>query len=193
MMSTDATNCAIEARQTIFGTIISGSLNGDQVNSIAKRKELMDYAAVTQDVDKCEITAIGKDVPLELLFRNVIRAQIDEDTGKTPDYSVLQQRAHQEFHDNVQLISSTDGENRFKVKLSRIPEELYPLRVDGKSISGSSLNRFFTLEKRLNHVRKAKMLKGVYERVEGLINDKIMIPIGEWDTKKEMFVKDQTP
>ena len=193
MMSTDATNCAIEARQTIFGTIISGSLNGDQVHSIAKRKELMGYAAVTQDVDKVEITTIGKEVPLELLFRNVIRTQIDEDTGKKPDYSVLQQRAHQEFYDNVQLISSTDGENRFKVKLSRLPEELYPLRVDGKAISGSALNRFFALEKRLNHVRSAKLLKGVHERVEILIDDKIMVPISEWEAKKDEFLKDQTP
>ena len=72
MMSTDATNCAIEARKTIIGTIISVSLNGDQGHSITKRKELMDYAAATKDVDKCEITAIGKEVPLELLFRNVI-------------------------------------------------------------------------------------------------------------------------
>ena len=63
MMSTDATNCAIEAHKTIFGTIISGRLNGDQVHSTTKRKELMDYAAATKDVDKCEITAIGKDTP----------------------------------------------------------------------------------------------------------------------------------
>ena len=53
MMSTDATNCAIEARKTIFGAIILESLNGDQVHSITKRKELMDYAAATKDVDKC--------------------------------------------------------------------------------------------------------------------------------------------
>ena len=83
MMSTDTTNCAIEARKTIFGTIISGSLNGDQVYSTTKRKELIDFAAATKDDDQCEITAIGKEVPLELLFRNVIRGQIDEDIGKS--------------------------------------------------------------------------------------------------------------
>ena len=45
----------------------------------------------------------------------------------------------------------------------------------------------------MNHIRNAKLLKGVHERVESLINDKIMIPIGEWETKKEEFLKDQTP
>ena len=104
-----------------------------------------------------------------MLFRNVIRAQIDEDIGKKPDYSILHQRALQEFYDNVQLISSADGGNRFKVKLSRLSEELHPLRVDGKAISGSALNRFFALEKHLNHVRNAKLLKVVHERVASLI------------------------
>ena len=61
-----------------------------KVHPITKRKEVKDSAAATNDVEKCEITAIGKEVPLELLFRNVIRAQIDEDIGKKPDYSVLQ-------------------------------------------------------------------------------------------------------
>ena len=91
------------------------------------------------------------------------------------------------------MIPNADGGHRFKVKLSRLPEELYPLRVDGIAISGSALNRFFALDKRLNHVRNAKLLKGVHERVESLINDKIMVLIREWEAKKDEFLKDQTP
>ena len=62
-----------------------------------------------------------------------------------------------------------------------------------EDISGSVLNIFFELEKPLNHVRKARLLKGVHERVESLINDKIMVPIGEWEAKKDEFIKDRTP
>ena len=84
---------------------------------------------------------------MKLLFRNVLRAHVDEDIGEKPDFIVLQKRAHQEFIDNFQIILNPDGSKRFKVKLLTLPEELYQLRVDGKTISGTALSRFFVLEK----------------------------------------------
>ena len=135
MMSTDSSNCAINAIKTIFGTISLGNLQGEQVHSSKQGKEHTTHAAENKSVEEYEITAIGKEVPLELLFRNILRAHVDEDIGKKPDFSVLQKRAHQEFIDNVQIISNPDRSKLFKMKLSRLPEELYPIRVDGKTIS----------------------------------------------------------
>ena len=83
MMSTDSSNCGIDARKTIFGTILLGTLRGQQVHSSKQGKEHITHAAENKSVEEYEITAIGKEVPLELLFRKVLRVHVGEDNGKT--------------------------------------------------------------------------------------------------------------
>ena len=52
------------------------------MHSSKQGSEHINHAAGNKSVEDYEITAIGKEVPLELLFRNVLRAHVDEDIGK---------------------------------------------------------------------------------------------------------------
>ena len=63
--------------------------------------------------------------------------------------------------------------------------------MDGKAIRGTALSRIFALEKRLRHVRNTKLLKGVQERIQTLIDEKMMVPIGEWADNRDEFLKGQ--
>ena len=79
------------------------------------------------------------------------------------------------------------------MKLAKLPEELYPIRVGGKTISGAALSRLFALEKRLHHVRNTKLLKGVQERIQTLTDEMMSVAIGECEDNRDEFLKNQVP
>ena len=89
------------------------------------------------------------------------------------------------------MIPVEPGVIRYRIKLSRLPNELYPMRVDGAKISGQAIQRFYSLEKRLDHPRNSKLRNGVHTRVETLINEGMLIPTGHWMNHQEDFLKDQ--
>ena len=81
---------------------------------------------------------------------------------------------------NVKLIPQNDDAHRYMIKLTRLPESLYPLKVEGTKISSSAIGRFYALERRLDHPRNKKLHEGVHERVKSLIADEIMVRVGLW-------------
>ena len=105
----------------------------------------------------------------------------DKLASSEEDKSALQKRAHDEFINETERISNHDGTSRYKIKLSRLPEHLYPNKVDGLKISGTAINRFISLENRLQHPRNAKLRSGVHERVNDLIQEGMMKEVGLWE------------
>ena len=89
------------------------------------------------------------------------------------------------------MIPVEPGVIRYKIKLSRLPNELYPMRVDGAKISGQAIQRFYSLEKRLDHPRNSKLRSGVHTRVETLIEEGMLIPTGYWIDHQDDFLQDQ--
>lgn len=77
---------------------------------------------------------------------------------------ILWKRVRQEIIDNVQLISNHHGGKGFKVELSRLPEERYPIQVDGKAIIRTVLSWFYSLEK-IKPFKKCAVYKGVHVRI----------------------------
>lgn len=59
MMSTNSSNCAIQAWKTIFSIVPLGSLNGELVKSSKKGKGNMIHAAENESVQEQQITTIG--------------------------------------------------------------------------------------------------------------------------------------
>ena len=117
----------------------------------------------------------------------------DKLASSEEDKSALQKRAHDEFINETERISNHDGTSRYKIKLTRLPEHLYPNKVDGLKISGTAINRFISLENRLQHPRNAKLRSGVHERVNDLIQDGMMKEVGLWEEHKNEFLQDQAP
>ena len=60
-------------------------------------------------------------------------------------------------------------------------------------ISGTAINRFISLESRLQNPRNAKLRSGVHERVNDLIQEGMMKEVGLWEEHKIEFLKDQAP
>ena len=110
-----------------------------------------------------------------------------------PDRSALQKKAHREFNETLKSKPTDKGFVRYQDKLSRLPDELYPIKVDGKKISGSAVQRIHLLEKRLDHPRNKSLKEGVHARVQALIQDKMLIKIGNWHDYEHEFLKDQEP
>ena len=104
--------------------------------------------------------------------------------------SALQKREHDEFSNETEWISNQDGTSRYKIKLTRLPEHLYPNKVDGQKISGTTINRFISLENRLQHPRNVKLKSGFHERVNDLIQEGMMKEVGLWDEHKTEFLQD---
>ena len=131
-----------------------------------------------------------KETPLDILLKKVVDVQNDDQhTSNEEDKSALQKRAYDEFNNETERIPNQDGTFRYKIKLTRLPEHLYPSKVDGLKISGTAINRFTSLENRLQHPRNAKLRAGVHERVNDLIQEGMMKEVGPWDDHKNKFLK----
>ena len=109
------------------------------------------------------------------------------------DKSALQKRAHDEFINETERISNQDGTGGYKIKLTRLPEQLYHNKVDGLKISGTAIKRVISLKNRLQHPRNAKLKSGVQERVNDLIQEGMMKEVGLWEEHKSEFLQDQAP
>ena len=99
-----------------------------------------------------------KETPLDILLKKVVNTQNDDKFASSEeDKSALQKRAHDEFNNEIERISNQDGTSRYNIKITRLPEHLYPNKVDGLKISGTAISRFIYLENRLQHPRNAKL------------------------------------
>ena len=93
-----------------------------------------------------------KETPLDILLRKVVDTQSDDKLPSSEeDKSDLHRRVHDEFNNETEQILNQDGTSRYRIKLTRLPEHLYPNKVDGVRISGTTINRFISLENRLQH------------------------------------------
>ena len=79
---------------------------------------------------------------MDILLRKVVEANDDNQPLCKEDKSVLQKKAHEDFNAKTERIPNEDGTFRYKIKLTRLPDHLYPPKVDGKKISGMAINRF---------------------------------------------------
>ena len=68
-------------------------------------------------------------MPLDLLLNKVFETDISEKDIK--DKSQLQQKALERFNQTHVLIPQDDGSFRFKIKVTRLPDDLCPEIVDG--------------------------------------------------------------
>lgn len=123
---------------------------------------------------------LNREIPLDLLLKNAIGYQDDTQESMPPDRSALQKKARREFNETLKSKPTDEGFVRYQVKLSQLPDELYPIKVDGKKIIDSAIQRFHSLEKRLDHPRNKSLRDGVHARLQALIQDKMLIKIGEW-------------
>ena len=185
MSRADCMDSAIEARQTIFGTVLTGGIgqcmenkddDEDKENMHVVRKPI---SRNLYKIDECEeITLSSREIPLDILLRKTIGID-DTDLDVPEDKSTLQKEAYKNFISNVQVKpTKCEGVYRFSIKLTRLPEYLYPIRVDGRKISGQAVSRFHALENRLNHNRNKKLREGVHERINSLIKDDMMKLVG---------------
>ena len=108
------------------------------------------------------------------------------------DKSQLQQKALERFNQAHILIKQEDGSFRFKIKVSRLPDDLYPENVDGVKITNQALSRYYALENRLYSQRNGVLKKRVHDRVQALIDEGIIKEIGKYEDHKEDFLKTQT-
>ena len=163
----------IEIRKTIFGDIIEGGVNTKiKENSVGnEHSEIEKYNENIEDS-----LLIAKDVPLDSILERVFKSLIN--TNESPDRSALQQNAYEDFKKTYKTIPQPNGGFRFQVKVTRLPDSLYPEKVNGEKITKNALSRYFTLENRLWSPRNTPLRKGVFERVDDLIKDKIIVPIG---------------
>ena len=68
--------------------------------------------------------------------------------------------------------------------MTRLLDNLYPRKIDRFKDGGTAMNRFFSMENRLQHPRNAKLRTGVQERINDLIQDGMMIDVGTWEQHK---------
>ena len=205
MYRSDGDDSILEARRSIFGTIITGIFNtyeskgntNDRIIVQCKpcgknHKETKSNLKTKTIMSNEENTLITKEIPLDILLKHAIGCSYDDASMQKGDRSALQTTAHKEFKENVSLVKSNNGA-RYEIRLTRLPENLYPLKVDGINISGSAIHRFISLEKRLDHRRNKKLHDGVHDCIKSLINDEMMIKVGLWDEHKRLFMKNQEP
>ena len=152
MKRADGTENVLEARKTIFGTMIYGGVNNNhKQNNENKPISTAQGNVEIHDKEPENILNI-KETPLDISLKKVVDTQGDDKLASSEeDKSALQKRAHDEFINETVRISNHDGTSRYKIKLSRLPEHLYPNKVDGLKISGTAINRFISLENRLQH------------------------------------------
>ena len=93
------------------------------------------------------------------------------------------------FNQTHVLIPQDDGSFRFKIKVTRLPDDLYPENVDGVKITNQALSRYYALEKRLHSQRNGVLKKEVQERVQALIDEGIIKEIGNWEDHKNELMK----
>ena len=128
------------------------------------------------------------------MLKRVVDTQSDDKLASSEeDKSALQKRAHDEFNNETDRISNQNGTSWYKIKLTRLPEHLYPNQVDGLKISGTAINRFISLENRRHHPRNAKLRSGVHERVSDLIQEGMLKEVGIREEHKIEFLQDQAP
>ena len=183
----------IQVQPTIFGDIVEGGMNTsiEEYLPFYKKKESgvdkvnddnPSRVNKTNDNVNESILAI-KDVPLDVLLNKVFQTDIGEKDIK--DKSQMQQKALERFNQTHTLIPQDDGNFRFKIKVTRLPDDLYPETVDGVKITNQALSRYYALENRLHAQRNGVLKKGVHERIQALIDDGIIKEIGNWDDHKE--------
>ena len=136
---------------------------------------------------------MSREIPLDILLKNSVGLVDNEDENKE-DKSVLQKKALKNFTENVKFnpIEGSD-KARIQIALTRLPDYLYPLRVDGKKITDQAVGRFLNMEKRLAHPRNKKLKEGVHDRIKDLIKDEMLELVGDWKSYKPEFNKDQEP
>ena len=189
----------IQVQPTIFGDIVEGGMNTsiEEYLPFYKKKESgvdkvnddnPSRVNKTNDNVNESILAI-KDVPLDVLLNKVFETDIGEKDIK--DKSQMQQKALERFNQTHTLIPQDDGNFRFKIKVTRLPDDLYPENVDGVKITNQALSRYYALENRLHAQRNGVLKKGVHERIQALIDDGIIKEVGNWDDHKEKFLKPQ--
>ena len=103
----------------------------------------------------------------------------------------MQRKAIERFDKTHQLVKQEDGNYRFRIKVTRLPDFLFPEMVDGVKITNQALSRYYALEARLHSQRNGVPKKGVHESVQSLIDEGIIKSIGPWDDHKDKFMKPQ--
>ena len=200
MIRADGQDSAIEARETIFGTLVMGglrsrieddesSIENDKLEKPAPQKQ-PNSKNVLEIINGQEEAFLNREIPLDLLLKKFFENNMDEETSKM-DKSALQRKAYSDFLNNHRLIPLGNNQFRFQIKLTRLPKYLYPERVDGRKISSNAINRFYALERRLHHNRNKELKKGVFDRIEALLNDGMLVKVGPWEEHKAAFLKDQ--
>ena len=121
-----------------------------------------------------------------MLLNKVFKTDICEKDIK--DKSQMQQKALERFNEIHTLIPQDDGNFRFKIKVTRIPDDLYPETVDGVKITNQALSRYYALENQLHAQGNGVLKKGVHERIQALIDDGIIKEVGNWEDHKEKFL-----
>ena len=194
LIRADGVSNTMEARKSIFGTLLIGGAGPNYEDNDDNFQNAVQNEPNEATYDKPESALATREIPIEILLRKAIDQKEDEECYPNKESkSALQKPAHDDFNKNSEVVPLGDGISRYKIKLTRLPENLYPISVNGTKITGNAINRFFSLEKRLSHPRNKRLREGVKERVDALINDNMMIPVGYWEDNKEEFLKNQEP
>ena len=149
-----------------------------------QRYELEDSAhSIIDIIDMCEeVSMINREFPLGTLLNRVF-APMSEGEEKD-EKSILAKAAIEHFRNTHRFVPQSGGNWRIMIKVTRLPDYLYPDKVDGTSITKVAINRYFRLQNRLHHARNAKLYREVSKRITDLIDTKIMVPVGKWDDEK---------
>ena len=124
-------------------------------------------------------------IALECIFNPISQKEM------AADKSQMYQQAREQFRQTYRFERQPTGENRFVVKLNRLPVNFSPSPFDGSKNTKEVLIRYDKLEKQLGCRKNTPYLQQYHNTIKELIDKGTIRKVGRWKDHEQKFLGPQ--